>query len=52
VLPPNNLLINLQYIPTVQTARSLSLMARGPRYADLVEQLGRREGIVTLSTKR
>ena len=51
VLPPCNLLINLQYVRTEQTARCLSLTPRGPRYARLMEQLRRKEGIATLSTK-
>jgi tRNA threonylcarbamoyladenosine biosynthesis protein TsaE len=51
VLPADNLLINLQYVPTFQTGRSLSLTPHGARHADLIEQLRRREEIVTLSTK-
>jgi tRNA threonylcarbamoyladenosine biosynthesis protein TsaE len=51
VLPEDNLLIEIQYILGSPTGRSLCLKPRGARYAELMKQLRKREGIVLLNTK-
>jgi len=51
VVPRDNLLITLHYIPAYQTGRSICLKPQGKRYCELIEQLKKREGIVPLNTK-
>jgi tRNA threonylcarbamoyladenosine biosynthesis protein TsaE len=51
VLPRHNLLINIRYVSASQTARSLYLKPQGLRYGQLVKQLRRSEGVLTLDTK-
>jgi tRNA threonylcarbamoyladenosine biosynthesis protein TsaE len=51
VLPEGNLLIDIRYILGSPTGRSLCLKPRGARYAELMKQLRKREGIVLLNTK-
>jgi tRNA threonylcarbamoyladenosine biosynthesis protein TsaE len=51
VVPRDNLLITIRYIPDSQTGRSVCLKPQGKRYYELIEQLRRREGIVALNTK-
>jgi tRNA threonylcarbamoyladenosine biosynthesis protein TsaE len=44
VLPVDNLLITMHYVPTSQTGRSICLKPQGQRYCELVEQLkGKKE---------
>ena len=50
VLPQNNLLITMHYVPALETGRSIYLKPQGERYFELIEQLRRREGIIALST--
>jgi len=51
VLPRDNLLITLRYIPASEIGRSISLKPQGERYYELIEQLKKREGILALNTK-
>jgi tRNA threonylcarbamoyladenosine biosynthesis protein TsaE len=51
VLPRDNLLIDMRYVSTSRTTRSLCLKPRGPRYGQLVKQFRRRDGVVALNTK-
>jgi tRNA threonylcarbamoyladenosine biosynthesis protein TsaE len=51
VVPEDNLLITIHYIPASQTGRSIHLKPQGKRYYELIEQLKNREGIVALNTK-
>jgi tRNA threonylcarbamoyladenosine biosynthesis protein TsaE len=51
VVPRDNLLITIQYIPASQTERSICLKPQGERYYELIEQFKRREGIMALDTK-
>ena len=39
IVPRDNLLITLHYIPFYQTGRSICLKPRGKRYCELIEQL-------------
>ncbi len=39
VLPQDNLLISIDYVPVLQTARSIRLEPRGDRYNELIDQL-------------
>jgi tRNA threonylcarbamoyladenosine biosynthesis protein TsaE len=50
VVPRDNLLITIHYIPASQIGRSICLKPQGKRYYELIEQLRRREGIVALNT--
>ncbi len=51
VVPRDNLLITIHYIPASQTGRSICLKPQGERYYELIEQLKKRAGIVALNTK-
>jgi tRNA threonylcarbamoyladenosine biosynthesis protein TsaE len=51
VVPPDNLLITIHYIPASGTGRSICLKPQGQRYCELVEQLRIREGIAALNTR-
>ena len=51
VVPRDNLLITIHYIPASQTKRSICLKPQGERYYELIEQLKKREGIMALNTK-
>ncbi len=51
VVPRDNLLITIHYIPASQTGRSICLKSQGERYYELIEQLKKRAGIVALNTK-
>jgi tRNA threonylcarbamoyladenosine biosynthesis protein TsaE len=50
VVPRDNLLITIRYIPASQTGRSICLKPQGKRYYEIIEQLRKREGIVALNT--
>ncbi len=39
VVPQNNLLISIHYVPVSQTGRSIHLKPQGQRYNELIEQL-------------
>ena len=39
VLPPEHLLIELNYVSTYETKRDISLFPKGKRYLDLIQQL-------------
>ncbi|MFO7996213.1 MAG: tRNA (adenosine(37)-N6)-threonylcarbamoyltransferase complex ATPase subunit type 1 TsaE [Dehalococcoidia bacterium] len=43
IVPPDNLLITLHYIPASETGRSICLKPQGERYYELLEQLKKRE---------
>jgi tRNA threonylcarbamoyladenosine biosynthesis protein TsaE len=43
VVPPDNLLITINYISASQTGRSICLKPQGKRYYELIEQLRNRE---------
>jgi len=51
VVPRDNLLITIHYIPASQTGRSICLKPQGERYYELIEQLKKRAGIMALNTK-
>jgi tRNA threonylcarbamoyladenosine biosynthesis protein TsaE len=51
VVPQDNLLITIHYIPASQIERSICLKPQGERYYELIEQLKKREGVVALNTK-
>jgi tRNA threonylcarbamoyladenosine biosynthesis protein TsaE len=51
VVPRDNLLITIHYIPASETGRSICLKPQGERYYELTKQLKKREGIVSLNTK-
>ena len=51
VVPRDNLLITIHYIPASETGRSICLKPKGERYQELIEQLKKREGIVALNAK-
>ena len=51
VVPRDNLLITIRYIPASETGRSICLKPQGERYYELTEQLKKREGIVALNAK-
>jgi tRNA threonylcarbamoyladenosine biosynthesis protein TsaE len=42
VIPQDNLLITIRYIPASQTGRSICLKPRGERYSELIRQLKRK----------
>ena len=52
VIPQDNLLITIHYIPTSLTERSICLKPQGERYYELTEQLKTIEGIMVLNRKR
>jgi tRNA threonylcarbamoyladenosine biosynthesis protein TsaE len=43
ILPRDNLLITVHYIPASQTGRSICLKSQGGRYCELIEQLRRKK---------
>ena len=51
VVPRDNLLITIHYIPASETGRSICLEPQGERYYELLGQLKKREGIMALNTK-
>jgi len=51
VVPRDNLLITIRYVPAVETGRSICLKSQGERYCELIEQLKKRERIMALSTE-
>jgi tRNA threonylcarbamoyladenosine biosynthesis protein TsaE len=51
VVPWDNLLITMHYIPTSETGRSICLKPQGEHYYGLIEQLRKRKRIVALNTK-
>lgn len=51
VIPEDNLLITIHYVPASRTERSICLKAHGKRYHELIEQLKKREGIMALNMK-
>jgi len=51
VLPKENLLVSMRYGPGSPTRRSLLIKAHGPRYEELIQQLGRRDCSAGLNAK-
>jgi tRNA threonylcarbamoyladenosine biosynthesis protein TsaE len=51
VIPRDNLLITIHYIPASETGRLIWLKPQGERYYELVRQLQKREEITALHTK-
>jgi len=51
VVPRDNLLITMHYIPASETGRSIYLKPQGERYYELIEQLEKRERVVSLNKK-
>ena len=51
VIPQDNLLITIHYVPASKTGRSLCLRPQGERYHGLIEQLKKIEGIMALNRK-
>ncbi|MCK5434447.1 MAG: tRNA (adenosine(37)-N6)-threonylcarbamoyltransferase complex ATPase subunit type 1 TsaE [Dehalococcoidales bacterium] len=51
VIPRDNLLITIHYIPASETGRLIRLKPQGERYYELVRQLQKREEIAALHTK-
>jgi len=51
LVPRDNLLITIHYIPASETGRSICLKPQGEHYYELIEQLKKREEIVSLNTK-
>jgi len=51
VIPRDNLLITIHYIPASQTGRLIWLKPRGEHYCELLRQLEKREEIAALHTK-
>jgi tRNA threonylcarbamoyladenosine biosynthesis protein TsaE len=51
VVPEDNLLITIHYVPASETGRSICLRPQGRRYHRLIEQLKKREGITALNMK-
>jgi len=51
VVPRDNLLITIHYIPTSETGRSICLEPQGEHYYKLIDQLKKREDIMSLNTK-
>jgi tRNA threonylcarbamoyladenosine biosynthesis protein TsaE len=51
VIPRDNLLITIHYIPASETGRLIRLKPQGERYYELVRQLQKREEIAALPTK-
>ncbi|MEA1871876.1 MAG: tRNA (adenosine(37)-N6)-threonylcarbamoyltransferase complex ATPase subunit type 1 TsaE [Chloroflexota bacterium] len=51
VVPRDNLLITIHYIPASETGRSICLKPQGEHYYELIRQLKKREGIAALNTK-
>ena len=49
VLPRDNLLITIHYIPASKTGRSIWLKPQGERYYELIRQLEKREEIAALN---
>lgn len=45
IVPRDNLLITLHYIPACQTGRSIDLEPQGKRYCELIEQLKHEKGL-------
>lgn len=45
LMPDENLLVSLQYVPASDTSRSIYLAAQGRRYRELTEELAVRAGI-------
>ncbi len=45
IIPRDNLLITLHYIPACQTGRSIDLEPQGKRYCELIEQLKHEKGL-------
>ena len=43
VIPPDNLLITIRYIPASQTGRSICLKPQGERYYELINQLKKKK---------
>jgi len=51
IVPQDNLLITIHYIPALQTGRFICLKPQGERYYELIEQLKKREEIMALNTE-
>jgi tRNA threonylcarbamoyladenosine biosynthesis protein TsaE len=51
VVPQDNLLITIHYIPASETGRRIRLKPQGEHYCELVRQLKKREEIAALHTK-
>lgn len=51
IIPEDNLLITIHYVPASQTERSICLKPQGRRYNKLTGQLKRTEGIMSLTMK-
>jgi tRNA threonylcarbamoyladenosine biosynthesis protein TsaE len=51
VVPRDNLLITINYIPASETGRSISLKPQGKHYCELIKQLKKRDGIMALNAK-
>lgn len=49
VVPRDNLLITIHYIPASETGRSIRLKPQGEHYYELMRQLRKREGIAALN---
>ncbi len=47
VLPQNNLLVTIHYVPNSQTGRAIYLKPQGRRYCKLLEQLQKKKGLWT-----
>jgi len=51
MIPNDNLLITMHYVPSSQTERSICLKPRGKRYCALIDQLMKEEVIVAVNMK-
>jgi tRNA threonylcarbamoyladenosine biosynthesis protein TsaE len=51
ILPRDNLLVTIHYLPGSQTGRSICLQPQGERYCELVGQLRKRREILALNAK-
>jgi tRNA threonylcarbamoyladenosine biosynthesis protein TsaE len=51
VVPRDNLLITINYIPASETGRSIFLRPQGEHYCELIKQLKKRDGIMALNAK-
>lgn len=51
VVPAENLLITIRYVPALPAARSISLKPQGQRYQKLVKQLRERKELAALGMK-
>jgi tRNA threonylcarbamoyladenosine biosynthesis protein TsaE len=51
VVPRDNLLIAIHYVPNSRTARRIRLKSQGEHYHEVIEKLKKSESIVALETK-